>query len=1513
MEIAHIGHIYESLLSLRLALASRPLRYDGKKDRYVPVDENASQDERAARERNAAGAEVQAGELLWQTHEGGRKAGGVYYTPVDLVRHLVERSVLPAFERRLEEAAALANTDATRAARELLEFSVVDPACGSAHFLVQVAETLAERTVRFLAEHNLPLIAEEIGKLRAGAMARADIDDVALLRRLLVKNCVFGVDASPMGAEAAKLSLWLATFVPGLSLAHLGRNVLVGDSLIGVVDAERLQEELELPIFAQKIRQELQEATRRIRSLLEIQDRTPEEVQMSQQADHEAEKAAAGVRRVFDLWTAEQFGLEQARHHVGFHGVDVLDGSGWACSALVAKAGELAGRHGFLHWPLAFPQVFARDRPGFDVVVGNPPWEEVTIEELSFYGLFRPGLNSMEDEERSRVIADMVDERPELPRELERRQADLEQARTALKAGDYPPMAGDSDLYKYFCARYRDLVRAEGYIGVVLPRAAFNTKGSRGFRDWLLGGSTTHRVDFLRNRSRWTFDSDARKSIALVAAERRAPSKEHRVWILGTAESRAQWRQQADAKGVGLLKSAFGPGWETPLLRTQAEADLLAKLRSGTSLFPFGAGGRWQCFPVRELDESKHKPFWLGQTEGQPVWKGESFDQYQPSGRFERVCQARARIKGKITDLEDLLKKPGPGQGSLLAKCERTSLDRRREAVLTELERARVAFRDVSQPDDSRSVRACLVPAHTLLANTAPYLAWVSGAEREQAACLGMMNSLAFDWQVRRFIERHVSFFLLEEVVSYSRFASDEQLADSQRETKRRVLSNAKDAYRLVIFDEAHTLRKPGTTWYRAMSRLLGGPPKDLVLLSATPINNGLWDLYHLVMVFARHDGAFAADGIGSLRKLFVRAGANARDPESLDPDVLFPLAAMVSVRRDRRFIETHYPGASFPDGTPVRFPTPQLSTERYDLDAEYPGLVGIMTDRIGALSMARYRPSSYRLGDAEEPREVVLGALLQSAVLKRFESCWYACLLTIRRMLSAHQAFLHAWERGHVLGKDALTEAAKAELAETAMGQWLDESLDDEDLAESTDRYRPEFAQDVRSDRTRLKEIEALLEALEAGSDPKLRLLRDLLDESPSQKIVVFSTFADTIRYLGDHLPERASDRDRVEVIGAETSPDERTALVARFCPDTVVRPGYEPPEGEVDLLLSNDVLSEGQNLQQAAAVISYDMPWNPQRVVQRYGRVIRLKSPHHEVHLSTMLPERGDLEAILGLEITIRRKIVAAGPYGMEVEVLEPAGDETASDVRSYARRLADGDSTLLDQQDGAAGELVLSTDALRAELRRAVAEGEVERLRKLPWGVGAAFRQGPGVPSRGAPGVFFACRVGESSGASWSYWRYVSGEDVLSEPAQILRRIDPGEAPGIADPPVDIESAWERAVESIVEEHNRDAAAPASESIGPVQRWALTVLADPAAGQPDGAAEAWEVLQVGRSQPERKALGEIKRLLEREEISSTEAARRIVDVTRSYGLRPVEPPAVREPIEESDVGVVCWMAVL
>ena len=745
------------------------------------------------------------------------------------------------------------------------------------------------------------------------------------------------------------------------------------------------------------------------------------------------------------------------------------------------------------------------------------------------------------------------------------------------------------------------------------------------------------------------------------------------------------------------------------------------------------------------------------------------------------------------------------------------------------------------------------------------------------------------------------------QVVSYHQLAADEQLASPEVPNARRHLHSDKDAYRLVVVDEGHALRTPGTTWYRAVSRLLGGRQKDLALLTATPINNGLWDLYHLVMAFARHDRAFASDGIGSLRRLFVRAGANGRDIENLDPDVLFSLADTVSVRRDRSFIERHYPNETFPDGTPVSFPTPVLSTERYDLDAAFPGLVHTITASLTGLTMARYRPSAYRLDGEEAGRESALGALLQSAVLKRFESCWEACLRTVDRMIAAHDAFLAAWASGQVLAGEALRGAVARDLDETGLAGWIDEGLD-EARYESVGDFRPVYRDDVAGDRKLLAVCSAALGRLRRQDDPKLAMLRRLLAEAPSAKVIVFSAFADTVRYLDVHLPEAVDGRDRVTVIGAETDPDQRTGMLACFCPETVVSPGYEPPEGEVDLLLSNDVLSEGQNLQQAGAVISYDMPWNPQRVVQRYGRVVRLKSPHETVSLVTMLPKQGDLEMILQLEAAIRRKIVAARPYGMEIEVMEGDGEEQ---IRSYSQRLADGDESLLDEADPSPEVHTLSGELLRAELRRAAGEGEIDRVRGLPWGIGAAFAQGPAVPSSGPPGLFFACRTRHGE----RHWRYIAdGGGIVSAPATMLRRIDPGSAPGVESPSVDLDAAWAAAAASIIEEHNEAANLSSDDrSLGPIQRWARHLFADPGVSSPPSAADAYEALGVERSSLVRKDLAAVKRAFDIQAIDADEAARQVAEVVEFHGLRGVDLPVPPPEITEHDIGVVCWMAVL
>lgn len=263
---------------------------------------------------------------------------------------------------------------------------------------------------------------------------------------------------------------------------------------------------------------------------------------------------------------------------------------------------------------------------------------------------------------------------------------------------------------------------------------------------------STQRVDFLQNRGRWMFDNTPQYGVALVVSWRRTPPKDHRVAIAGPATSATEWVAQSLSPGVHVTASSFAAGWMTPKLRSQDEADILARLRIG-SAFPWGPGQRWTCFATQELNETFARPLWRNATDGWPLWKGESLNQFDPHGAEARICPTTPEVWQKV-------EKPRPGSGSVVARCTRPK--DRRQAVLKELGRARVAFRDVSRSTDPRTVIACLVPPNVFLTNTVPYLMFMNGDERVQAACLGIMNSLLFDWQARRFAEIHMNFFILE-------------------------------------------------------------------------------------------------------------------------------------------------------------------------------------------------------------------------------------------------------------------------------------------------------------------------------------------------------------------------------------------------------------------------------------------------------------------------------------------------------------------------------------------------------------------------------------------------------------------------------------------------------------------------------------------------------------------------------------------------------------------------------
>ena len=757
-------------------------------------------------------------------------------------------------------------------------------------------------------------------------------------------------------------------------------------------------------------------------------------------------------------------------------------------------------------------------------------------------------------------------------------------------------------------------------------------------------------------------------------------------------------------------------------------------------------------------------------------------------------------------------------------------------------------------------------------------------------------------------------------VVSYQQLAQDRQLV---RDGGRRVLPVNKDVYRFVIIDEAHAYRNVDNTWYAALDRLMGGTPKKLLLLTATPVNNSLWDLHNLFLLFGRHDGSFNGEPlrIPSLRKFFAEAGAS--KSENLSEAKLFPLIDALTVRRDRAFIKERYRNERFADGTPVKFPEPELHERRYDLDCVHPGLVQSIYDGIDGLTMARYRLSAYRADkEGESASEDALAGLMQSQLLKRFESSWYAALQTARRMRDVNAVLLRMIAEWGAVPSPEVIRDLVGDLAEDdtcLSADLIDEALASSEGGISADRFNNQFLADVQRDLDSLAAIAARLESLKDRPDPKLDTLKEVMASTPSQKVAVFAAFQDTAAYLKEQIenqPDVLGDRKWTVVLGSEASADARTKELERFCPESVSGEiGFRPDGEEVDVILSTDILSEGQNLQQAQAVLSFDMPWNPQRVVQRNGRIIRLRSPHDIAHLYTLLPEQGDLDRLLKLEAKLQAKIVAANAsVGMETPVLADVEAESLvyADLSTFVERLADGDTTLLDEQkSGGETGSAFAGELFRSYIRRAAEEGEVNRLQELPWGIGAAFVQRS--PTLTEPAVFFACRTRREE----RYWRMVSqsGQVLHREDLPMLRLIDPHEQPGCPIPDgLDLERLFAVAAADICAAHNalldleaRFATLPAS------QRWALDVLRSPDAPSGDDYDEADQALSVGRNNLVRRELSELRREYEGGGMSVADCARRIAQLVAQFGLRPVQPEQAPEQISEDDLGVVCYQVVL
>ena len=485
-----------------------------------------------------------------------RKGSGSYYTPDDLVALIIKETVEPLIQSRIDDFTAKNSELATSSlpedlrigqlkradpAEKLLELKVCDPAMGSGHFLVNLVDHLADRVITAMADAEASVdnyispLTERIDTIRNTIMDNAEkrdwtinveqLDDRHIVRRMVLKRCVYGVDKNPMAVELAKVALWLHTFTVGAPLSFLDHHLRCGDSLFGSwvrVGIDKASEHgwlfLEGPV------NRAMRAASPMQIIEGLTDAEIAEAHRSSDVFAEIEEmtkplnAFLSIVHAFDwLNIRDRDDKEAVRNYfIGIFGdpIDIASGKikvskkaegGKRFAGLLKKARHILDDERFFNWQVAFPGVWSEWESaglhgGFDAVIGNPPWDRMKLQQVEWFAARRREIaHAQRAADRKHMVADLKKAADPLARDFAvANERALAAVRMARRGGDYPLLSGgDVNLYSLFVERTMTLVRPDGMVGLLTPSGIASDKtAARFFKGVATGGRLRALYDY---------------------------------------------------------------------------------------------------------------------------------------------------------------------------------------------------------------------------------------------------------------------------------------------------------------------------------------------------------------------------------------------------------------------------------------------------------------------------------------------------------------------------------------------------------------------------------------------------------------------------------------------------------------------------------------------------------------------------------------------------------------------------------------------------------------------------------------------------------------------------------------------------------------------------------------------------------------------------------------------------------------------------------------------------------
>lgn len=750
METEELGSVYESLLELQPQL-------------------------------NESGHELRFATDASEARGNQRKTTGSYYTPDSLVQALLESALDPVLDRT--------EAEADDPVEGLLSLSVIDPACGSGHFLLAAARRIATRVAR----------------LRGGGTAGATEFRHAL--RDVARRCIYGVDRNPMAVELTKVALWIETIDPGLPLGFFDTQIRCGDALLGVYDLDVLKEGVPDAAFkaltgddkavakhyAAKNKKERaereqiaegfgfhrqQDLMKAFAKLKAMPETTLREIRAKSEKLKSLTQEGAGqwaLARACDLYVsafllpkvADERFVDQ--HGLPQRGKETLPTSGalWehlrgvqVYGPMMAASMDKAAEFRVFHWPLEFPDVMATG--GFDVVLGNPPWDTMSPDYKEFFSVHDPDIRHMSPDEQ-KVAYDKLLANPIIAAQWDRYCAQLYSAVHFIKSsGRYRLFApgnlgkGDFNVYRMFVETALAMTKEGRVAAQFVPEGLYNGANATAIRQELFSAFRLERLaGFENTRGIWFPKIDTRMKFCLYVAWKGGTTDEfHAAFRVNTNEKLQQFMTHRGLTVPVKVVEEFSPDAVAVMeFAAQSEVDICTRMYA---LYPkFGAevAGLPYRHYMREVDMGTDRDLFSEGEEGLPVFEGRMIDAY------DYRAKGYVSGRGRSAVWEDF---PFGGAKKIIQPQWRITSDQIPAKLGGRTERYRIGFGDVASPTNQRGLIACLLPRNSVSGHTVPTIEMVNADTSTLLLWLGVGNSFAIDFLVRMKVSLHMSYTIMD-------------------------------------------------------------------------------------------------------------------------------------------------------------------------------------------------------------------------------------------------------------------------------------------------------------------------------------------------------------------------------------------------------------------------------------------------------------------------------------------------------------------------------------------------------------------------------------------------------------------------------------------------------------------------------------------------------------------------------------------------------------------------------